>query len=92
MKKREKMTKYIEDINSIGFNELKVNMNYETGTRGENACRIVSKGSELDQMYARTYHEYLKKTREERIRKEKEIDYTLGFTEQEQIDIERKFG
>ena len=86
------MTKYIEDIKSIGFNELKVNMNYETGTRGENACRIVSKGSELDQMYARTYHEYLKKTREERIRKEKEIDYTLGFTEQEQIDIERKFG
>ena len=86
------MTKYIEDINSIGFNELKVNMNYETGTRGENACRIVSKGSELDQMYARTYHEYLKKTREESIRKEKEIDYTLGFTEQEQIDIERKFG
>ena len=86
------MTKYIEDINSIGFNELKVNMNYETGTHGENACRIVSKGSELDQMYARTYHEYLKKTREERIRKEKEIDYTLGFTEQEQIDIERKFG
>tara|TARA_B100000900_G_scaffold103519_1_gene85783 strand:- start:14 stop:271 length:258 start_codon:yes stop_codon:yes gene_type:complete len=73
MKKREKkMTKYIEDINSIGFNELKVNMNYETGTRGENSCRIVSKGSELDQMYARTYHEYLKKTREERIRKEKE--------------------
>ena len=66
------MTKYIEDINSIGFNELKVNMNYETGTRGENSCRIVSKGSELDQMYARTYHEYLKKTREERIRKEKE--------------------
>ena len=86
------MTKYIEDINSIGFNELKVNMNYETGTRGENACRIVSKGSELDLMYARTYHEYLKKTREERIRKEKEIDYNLGFTEQEQIDIERKFG
>jgi len=73
MKKREKkMTKYIEDINSIGFNELKVNMNYETGTRGENACRIVTKGSELDQMYARTYHEYLKKTREKRIRKEKE--------------------
>jgi hypothetical protein len=28
----------------------------------------VSKGSELDQMYARTYHEYLKKTREERIK------------------------
>ena len=84
MKKREKMTKYIEDINDIsGFKELKVNMNYETGTHGENACRIVSKGSELDQMYARTYHEYLKKTREE-------IDYTLGFTEQEQIAIESK--
>ena len=78
------MTKYIEDINDIsGFKELKVNMNYETGTHGENACRIVSKGSELDQMYARTYHEYLKKTREE-------IDYTLGFTEQEQIAIESK--
>ena len=83
MKKREKMTKYIEDINNIGFNELKVNMNYSTGSHGENACRIVSKGSELDQMYARTYHEYLKKTREE-------IDYTLGFTEQEQIAIESK--
>ena len=84
MKKREKMTKYIEDINDIsGFKELKVNMNYETGTHGENACRIVTKGSELDQMYARTYHEYLKKTREE-------IDYTLGFTEQEQIAIESK--
>ena len=59
------MTKYIEDINSIGFNELKVNMNYETGTRGENACRIVSKGSELHQMYARTYHEYLKKSQKD---------------------------
>ena len=78
------MTKYIENINNIDdFNELKVNMNYSTGSHGENACRIVTKGSELDQMYARTYHEYLKKTR-------KEIDYTLGFTEQEQIAIESK--
>ena len=84
MRKREKMTKFIEDINDInGHKELKVNMNYSTGSHGENACRIVTKGSELDQMYARTYHEYLKKTREE-------IDYTLGFTEQEQIAIESK--
>ena len=85
------MTKFIEDINDInGHKELKVNMNYSTGSHGENACRIVTAGSELDEMYAKTYHEYLKKTREERIRKEKEIDYTLGFTEQEQIAIESK--
>ena len=59
------------DINDIReFQELQVNMNYETGKYGENACRIVSKGSELDEMYAKTYHEYLKKTREDRIRKE----------------------
>ena len=82
------MTKYIEDINSIGFNELKVNMNYETGTRGENACRIVTKGSELDEMYAKTYHEYLKKTREERIRKEKELDIYHNTDSIDLIDAE----
>ena len=49
------------DINDIReFKELKVNLNYSTGNYGENACRIVSKGSRLDQMYAKTYQEYLK--------------------------------
>ena len=49
------------DINDIKeFKELKVNLNYSTGNYGENACRIVSKGSRLDQMYARAYQEYLK--------------------------------
>ena len=42
------------------FNELKVDMNYETGNRGENNCRIVSKGSELDLMYQQVYEDYQK--------------------------------
>ena len=33
------------------FKELKVDMNYKTGRRGENNCRIVSAGSELDILY-----------------------------------------
>ena len=42
------------------FNELKVNLNYDTGTRGENNCRIVSKGSELDLMYEQVYEDWKK--------------------------------
>ena len=40
--------------------ELKVNMNYKTGRRGENNCRIVSAGSELDKMYQQCYDDYMK--------------------------------
>ena len=37
--------------------ELKVNLNYKTGRRGENNCRIVSAGSELDILYQKVYNE-----------------------------------
>ena len=60
--------------------ELKVNLNYKTGRMGENNCRIVSAGSELDKMYEKAYNEYMTS----------QIDSSLGFTEQEQIAIERK--
>ena len=60
--------------------ELKVNLNYKTGRRGENNCRIVSAGSELDKMYEKAYNEYMTS----------QIDSSLGFTEQEQIDIEKR--
>ena len=40
------------------FKELKVDMNYKTGRRGENNCRIVSAGSELDILYQNVYDEY----------------------------------
>mgnify|MGYP001398070168 FL=1 len=42
------------------MNKLKVNMNYKTGRRGENNCRIVSAGSELDKMYQQCYDDYMK--------------------------------
>ena len=60
--------------------ELKVNLNYKTGRRGENNCRIVSAGSELDKMYEKAYNEYMTS----------QIDSSLGFTEREQIDIEKR--
>ena len=59
---------------------LKVDMNYKTGRSGENNCRIVTAGSELDKMYEKAYNEYMTS----------QIDSSLGFTEQEQIAIERK--
>ena len=40
--------------------ELKVNLNYKTGRRGENNCRIVSAGSELDKLYQQVYEDYIK--------------------------------
>ena len=52
--------------------KLKVNLNYKTGRRGENNCRIVSAGSELDLMYQETYDNYLKKSQEDYERKEQE--------------------
>ena len=42
------------------FNELKINMNYSTGSHSENNCRIVTKGSELDLMYQQVYEDYMK--------------------------------
>jgi len=62
------------------MNKLRVNMNYKTGRRGENNCRIVTAGSELDKMYEKAYNEYMTS----------QIDSSLGFTEQEQIDIEKR--
>ena len=52
--------------------ELKVNLNYKTGRMGQNNCRIVSAGSELDLMYQETYDNYLKKSQEDYERKEQE--------------------
>ena len=43
------------------FNELQVDMNYKTGSKSENNCRIVTAGSELDLMYKNAYREYKKK-------------------------------
>lgn len=42
------------------FNELKIDMNYQTGSHSENNCRIVTKGSELDLMYQEVYEDYMK--------------------------------
>ena len=42
------------------FNELKIDMNYQTGSNSENNCRIVTKGSELDLMYQEVYEDYMK--------------------------------
>ena len=51
MIKRENMIKVTPK-----FNELKVDMNYETGAvNSPNNCRIVTKGSELDLMYQQVY-------------------------------------
>ena len=62
--------------------ELKVNLNYSTGNYGENACRIVSKGSLLDKMYAQTYQEYLKKSQED-YEKQEALRLEMGLTTQE---------
>ena len=42
------------------MSKLKVNLNYKTGRMGENNCRIVSAGSELDRLYQETYDNYIK--------------------------------
>ena len=89
MKKREYMIKVTPK-----FNELKVNLNYDTGRNGENNCRIVSKGSELDLMYEQVYEDWKKvqewNEKKRLSQKTSQIDSTLGFTEQEQIDIEKR--
>ena len=70
--------------------QLEVNMNYKTGRNGENNCRIVSAGSELDKLYQETYDNYIKVQEWNEKKRPSQIDFTLGFTEQEQIDIERR--
>ncbi len=65
---------------------LKVDMNYKTGRRGENNCRIVSAGSDLDRLYQKVYDDYFGKSTNIAV---VPIDESLGFTEQEQINIER---
>ena len=55
MIKRENMIKITPK-----FNELKVDLNYQTGSHSENNCRIVTKGSELDLMYQQVYEDYMK--------------------------------
>ena len=55
MSKRENMIKVTPK-----FNELKIDMNYQTGSHSENNCRIVTKGSELDLMYQEVYEDYMK--------------------------------
>ena len=55
MIKRENMIKITPK-----FNELKIDMNYQTGSHSENNCRIVTKGSELDLMYQEVYEDYMK--------------------------------
>ena len=57
------------------FNELKIDMNYQTGRNGENNCRIVTKGSELDLMYQEVYEDYMKVQKwKERTKKEKYME------------------
>ena len=57
------------------FNELKIDMNYQTGRNGENNCRIVTKGSELDLMYQEVYEDYMKVQKwKERSKKEKYME------------------
>ena len=57
------------------FNELKVDLNYQTGRNSENNCRIVTKGSELDLMYQEVYEDYMKVQKwKERSKKEKYME------------------
>ena len=53
----------------------------------------MSKGSELDLMYQQVYEDYMKVKEWNEKKRPSQIDIsdtTLGFTEQEQIDIERR--
>ena len=57
------------------FNELKIDLNYQTGRNRENNCRIVTKGSELDLMYQEVYEDYMKVQKwKERTKKEKYME------------------
>ena len=70
--------------------ELKVNMNYKTGRKGENNCRIVSAGSELDKMYQQAYEDYQKVQRwKEKVNKvnQRLEEYDIMFANQERVKI-----
>tara|TARA_B100000029_G_C17495319_1_gene930614 strand:+ start:662 stop:883 length:222 start_codon:yes stop_codon:yes gene_type:complete len=70
MIKRENMIKITPK-----FNELKIDLNYQTGRNSENNCRIVTKGSELDLMYQEVYEDYMKVQKwKERTKKEKYME------------------
>ena len=67
------------------FNELKIDMNYQTGSHSENNCRIVTKGSELDLMYQEVYEDYMKVQKwKEKIKKvnQRLEEYDIMFSNQ----------
>mgnify|MGYP001160955341 CR=1 FL=1 len=75
MKKRENMKKVTPK-----FNELKVNMNYKTGSKSENNCRIVTAGSELDLMYQQCYEDYMKVQKwKEKTEKDLEREWSIHY-------------
>ena len=71
------------------FNELQVDMNYKTGSKSENNCRIVTAGSELDLMYKNAYREYKKKKHLEDINRRLE-EYDKEFGEQERKEYQER--
>ena len=67
------------------FNELKIDMNYQTGSHSENNCRIVTKGSELDLMYQEVYEDYMKVQKwKEKVKKvnQRLEEYDIMFSNQ----------
>ena len=54
--------------------KLKVNLNYKTGRMGQNNCRIVSAGSELDKMYEKAYLEWTENERKKNLEREPKRD------------------
>ena len=67
-------------IKRENMNKLKVNMNYKTGRKGENNCRIVSAGSELDKLYQETYDNYMKVQKwKEKTEKKLEREWLLHY-------------
>ena len=57
------------------MSKLKVNLNYKTGRNGENNCRIVSAGSELDKMYEKAYLEYTENEKQKKLEREWLLHY-----------------
>ena len=67
------------------FNELKIDMNYQTGSHSENNCRIVTKGSDLDLMYQEVYEDYMKVQKwKEKVKKvnQRLEEYDIMFSNQ----------
>ena len=57
------------------MSKLKVNLNFKTGRMGENNCRIVSAGSELDKMYEKAYLEYTENEKQKKLEREWLLHY-----------------